>query len=367
VLRQVNLLVGMAGLMVALLVIHYQLILQALSRCTIERIIPHRICVGDTLQVEVVVENHHTYSALVALEFRDELNCLTNANDQETNSAIMLFPEIRAGQKSKQAYDCTLTRRGIYSFSEAELRSRYPFGLMEGVFSIGLADRLVVCPRLGLMTRSWRALIDAEHDGQQKSKHRRGLMEADFYALREWRNGDSRRWIHWRTSAKLGTLSVRQFEQRKSSDLALVCDLWQPEQATQIQLELVEKVISFAATAVNDLATHGGAHLTLILAGKSLGCWEAAASSLFVQELLEQMATCHASHAPHLAAAATKLHENVVAGTQTIVLSTRSREAALAATTVSSHTSQLFADSIWLNANAPDFSHYFSCNVEIPK
>src|SRR3954468_16892724 len=116
-----------------------------------------------------------------------------------------------------------------------------------------MPDRVVVYPAIGRLGRRWNDLIQADDSGQQSTRHKRGWNEGDFYALREWRNGDSRRWIHWRTSAKLGKLAGRQFEQRRSCDVTLLLDLHQPVSPENFHLATVEAAISFAATAVVDL------------------------------------------------------------------------------------------------------------------
>ena len=364
VLRHVNLLVALAGLMAAALLIHYQLLVQALSRLDVLRILPPRICAGDVLEVEIAITHRHKRGAIYVLEFREEVVRIDPPTEDAPEAAAVLFPVVEPKAITTRRYACLLTRRGIYQFAKAELLSRYPFGLLEGCCRLDLPDQLVVCPRLGQLHASWRNLLDAEHDGQQRSRHRRGLLEADFYALREWRNGDSRRWIHWRTSAKLGTLSVRQFEQRRSCELVLVCDLWQPGEPTAEQAARVEEVVSFAATAVTDLARHGGAQLTFVLAGKGLRLWHAAASSLFAQEMLEQLATCEASFTPELLAADRQLNEYVSPGTRVIVLSTRPRPPLSVGSANQFKSIERLHEARWLDCSAGDFDAYFSLEEE---
>lgn len=92
------------------------------------------------------------------------------------------------------------------------------------------------------------------------------MLEADFYGLRDWRPGDSRRWIHWRTSARRGSLVVRQFEQRRSQDLALLVDLWQPTQPSEAELAHVETAVSFVATLLADACQQSGRQLMIQIA-----------------------------------------------------------------------------------------------------
>jgi uncharacterized protein (DUF58 family) len=71
-----------------------------------------------------------------------------------------------------------------------------------------------------------------------------------FHALRPYEPGDDKRYIHWRTSARTGTLMVRQFEETRRSQLTIL----QPESATwwasEGEFELGVSVMASLATQV---------------------------------------------------------------------------------------------------------------------
>jgi uncharacterized protein (DUF58 family) len=363
VLRNVNILVALAGLMAAALILHWQLVLRSLSGIDVIRFLPARVCAGDPVEVEVSVVHRGRHGSAWALEFTDYLERVDPPDDDSATEAKLLFPRISAGQEMTRRYQCRLTRRGVYRFSKARIASRYPLGLVEGSCFLDMPDRLVVYPIIGHLSRRWRKLIEAEQAGQQSTRHRRGWNEGDFYALREWRNGDSRNWIHWRTSAKLGRLAVRQFEQRRSCDVVLLLDLHQPASPGEQALAGVERAISFAATAVADLCRHGGSSLGLIIAGRETGYWYGSASALFAQELLEHLSVCRAADLTHLDDAIKRVAEMQRIGGKLLAISTRSRSEAGATLGRKSREGaswRLLEQATWLDGSADDFETYFS-------
>src|SRR5690606_14888679 len=126
---------------------------------------------------------------------------------------------------------------------------------------------LIVYPRLGTLMPQWRQLGMPTETGSRKARPKQGVVEGPFYGQRDWRPGDSRRWIHWRSSARRNELVVRQFEQQQNQDLTLVVELWRPTGASAEELERVETAISFAATVVEDVCREGGVQIVVSIGG----------------------------------------------------------------------------------------------------
>jgi uncharacterized protein (DUF58 family) len=135
-------------------------------------------------------------------------------------------------------------------------------------------------------------LIRFNQSGQRSWRRNQGPVEGDFYGLRDWRSGDSRRWIHWRSSAKRQELLVRQFEQHRSQDFVVLLDLFQrPGALSENHAErLVETAISFVATVLSEHCRRGGGRLTLGLAGTNPRLMRGTASSAWLDEALELLA-----------------------------------------------------------------------------
>lgn len=136
------------------------------------------------------------------------------------------------------------------------------------------------------------------HAGAHYTRGRLGQHEGDFYGLRDWREGDSQRWIHWKTSARRGSLFVRQFEQSRSQDLILMVDLWRPAEPSRRDHARAEHAVEFASTIVGDVCAHGGGHLTVASVGTRVERFDGPASTLLMSELLAHFARIEAGIAP---------------------------------------------------------------------
>src|SRR6185369_5263817 len=159
--------------------------------------------------------------------------------------------------------------------------TRFPLGLVRGQIGLPIAKEIVVAPRLGRVLPAWSNLSEADQIGDERRHPQRGISEGDYYGLRPWQSGDSLRWIHWRTTAKLARPIVRQFERRRSRDVALILDPWLPEHAKEDEKALAELAISFTATALYDISTRGHSRLTLAIGAPETECFSGPASPPF--------------------------------------------------------------------------------------
>ncbi|MFC6236187.1 DUF58 domain-containing protein, partial [Leucobacter soli] len=83
----------------------------------------------------------------------------------------------------------------------------------------------------------------------------RRLTEADlsFHAVREYAHGDALRHVHWKSTAKTGTLMVRQFEESQTARVAVLFDALREEYASDDEFELgVSVAASLSVQAVRE-------------------------------------------------------------------------------------------------------------------
>jgi uncharacterized protein (DUF58 family) len=293
----------------------------ALHRLTVDRKLPAHLHAGQPVRVDLSLTNLRRWLGVWAIRVEDAID-RDGASAEERSGVSVFFPRIAARESRHASYGGSLPRRGRYQFGPLRLSTRFPMGLVR--HSVVLEERaeLLVHPQLGKLSEGWTQMMREYEAGSQRLT-RRGLLEADFYGLREWRTGDSPRWIHWRTSARQGSLVVRQFEQRLSQNLALLVDLWQPDDPSDADLERVETAVSFVATLIAEACRRPGARLMLEMAAAEWLNRAGPASPLFFREQMDALALVSAHNKAEFPAALGHALARVPASTPTLLISTR--------------------------------------------
>ncbi|WP_287130275.1 DUF58 domain-containing protein [Candidatus Cyanaurora vandensis] len=127
-------------------------------------------------------------------------------------------------------YTLTPQQRGIYRWSSVRVRSGAPLGLVWRGRDLSCPGQLVVYPRVWRLSRcDLVAMAGTQGERQGAQQWSRNQAEGATRSVRPYRMGDPMRWVHWRTSARLGELQVRELEQPQSNvGLSLVLDLTPP-------------------------------------------------------------------------------------------------------------------------------------------
>lgn len=115
------------------------------------------------------------------------------------------------------------TRRGRFRLGPAMLISGDPFGIVRLRRVVPATSEILVYPQT-VDLPDFR-LPSAELPGGQATRARTFNVTPNVATVREYAPGDSMNRIHWRSTARLGQLMVKEFELDPSADIYLVLDL----------------------------------------------------------------------------------------------------------------------------------------------
>lgn len=136
-------------------------------------------------------------------------------------SAVASFPvPALAGHGAfEELFRVPSVRRGVITVGPVRSVRSDPLGLVRRELVWTEALELFVHPRTVSIEGAAAGLL---RDLEGRPTSNLSNSDVSFHTLREYTPGDDRRYVHWRTSARTGTLMVRQFEDTRRSHLAVV-------------------------------------------------------------------------------------------------------------------------------------------------
>jgi uncharacterized protein (DUF58 family) len=200
---------------------------------------PVRVPAGSDARVELTAENEGRFPT-PPISAADPF-------DGGRRWARFAIAPMSPGEERRASYRLPTSRRGVYHLGPLELKVTDPFGLAEATRSTAADTSLTVHPRVeSVSVRS----PSSHRDDDRLPLPVIGRGGNEFYALREYVPGDDLRHVHWRSTARLDHLVVRQPEHLRRGKVTVAADL----RATVHDSESVEAVLSaVASVAISSL------------------------------------------------------------------------------------------------------------------
>jgi uncharacterized protein (DUF58 family) len=128
------------------------------------------------------------------------------------------LPSLSSGASHEDLFGVPTTRRSVISVGPVRSVRGDPWGLVARRIDWTDAVQVHVHPRIVPLTGAAAGVLrDLEGHATQVVSD----TDLSFHTLREYVPGDDRRMIHWRSTAHVGTLMVRQFEDNRRMHTAV--------------------------------------------------------------------------------------------------------------------------------------------------
>jgi uncharacterized protein (DUF58 family) len=156
-----------------------------------------------------------------------------------------VLDRIEAGGDREVTYSVQPATRGRFRLGPLGVRLSDPFGLCELHRSFSAIDHLLVTPAV-VPLPNVRVGGDRSSSGETPSAAL--ASGTDDVTTREYRHGDDLRKVHWRSTAKVGDLMVRQEEQPRQQRATLVLDSRRSAHAGEGNRSSYEAAVSATAS-----------------------------------------------------------------------------------------------------------------------
>ncbi len=187
------------GLLLGMVIVSGMLSERVLRKVRVERHLPSEVTARIPFAVVLEVKNPHSNRISYSLNVRDG----SKFHPRETLGYI---PTLPPGESRVFHYLAQVERRGRYEFGPVQLVTRFPFGLFEKTRIIPLKQSFIAYPG-ERETSSVRALSS----GREQIGSKKWRWGEEILGLRPADLEDDHRLIHWRTSARMGQLMVKEF------------------------------------------------------------------------------------------------------------------------------------------------------------
>ncbi|MGQ0823659.1 MAG: DUF58 domain-containing protein [Actinomycetota bacterium] len=248
-------------------------------------VLPERVQRGQVARVRIELRNRRAVAT----------RPLSVVDSRKHHSDTTLeIGAISGGESTSVEYSVDCTRRGRIKIGPLLLRQADPFGVCSADATSGAPSFLWVYPathRIEVLPQG--RVKDLEGPTSDTAPN----GSASFHQLREYVPGDDLRHIHWRTTARTGTLMVKHLVDTTKPEIAVLLD----NRADVLGAEDFEEAVEVAASLVTAAqAGHYPVHL-------SFSAMPPDARELASAPHLDRLATAERADAPDFVGAAQEL------------------------------------------------------------
>jgi hypothetical protein len=159
-------------------------------------------------------------------------------------------PLLLAGAEHRENLVIGAHKRGVITVGPMTIARGDPIGILRREVAWPQVEQVFVHPvTVPIPSTSAGNIKDLE------GSPTKDIVSADlsFHAIRQYAPGDSRRHVHWKSTAKTGVLMVRQYEETRRARVAVVLDLNLEEYADDDEFEMaVSAAASLGVQGVRD-------------------------------------------------------------------------------------------------------------------
>jgi uncharacterized protein (DUF58 family) len=220
------------------------------------------VIASEPLTVQITVENQGAQLAYLHLKDRGSPSLEIIEGSTETLTSLP------SGEKAEFNYRVTAPR-DVLVWEDVQAHSCDPLGLFETYLNIPAAGQVLVRPapmQIRPITLKPRATL-----------HTAGPIPArlagrgtDFWGVREFRPGDSFRWINWRlTNRHPNKMFTNEYEREEIADYGILLDARNLTESVSLEEEIFEYSVS-AIASLSEQFLRTGNRVSLLILGKPL-------------------------------------------------------------------------------------------------
>jgi uncharacterized protein (DUF58 family) len=219
--RYEELVVLAAGIAVAVLVALWAA--RTPTQLTITRFVPDpRVARGDPINVEYRVSNRRRRRSAPAT-IVDIARPASATGPVSPEMIRVAVPAVEHLERADVSGQIPTSRRGVFTVGPWSLERVDPLGLAVGRVPSSVTSTIIVHPRVHVLGGPYGDMHSVQEETIVRRRSRSDPLSG-FVSLREYVDGDDPRLIHWPTTARMGTLMLREHVELRRPEFTVVLD-----------------------------------------------------------------------------------------------------------------------------------------------
>ena len=170
---------------------------------------------GEWLEETLAISNHSRVAPVVWTEVQEKSDMPEHGGEM-----VISLPRASYGEWTLKTL---CLQRGKYSLGPLAIVSSDPLGLFQKTRWFGEAQPFTVYPSIVELPNF--AVPSSDLPGDATSRQHTQVVTPAAAGIRDYMPGDSYSRVHWRTTARMGKLMVKEFEQEESAKVWIVLDM----------------------------------------------------------------------------------------------------------------------------------------------
>lgn len=142
-------------------------------------------------------------------------------------------------------------KRGPVHFKTVHLKSSFPFGFFVKTKTLPINVETLIFPVIK------NVALPSPKEYSEEGEGTIGLAGDDLYSIREYQPGDPMAAVHWKSSAKTGTLRVKEFSKGGLHNYTLFLNIIDPQTNVRVGREALENRVTETASLAYHLIRRG--------------------------------------------------------------------------------------------------------------